>query len=401
MATIDAGLCGAADAAANGACCATPTSPTSRVICQASAAASIPWGAPVTVAAGVGPAPTGQGGTIVEGAYQLVSAVVYGTPPPNVATPHAGDSLRIVLDARCDVFDELYQTSLGAGATSSGNDCGRLVSPGPSLVDVSGLAPDGGDPWRDHYAYSATDQTLTVISLEPYSELGTVLVSGSYTVVDEFALVSAGTDASIGGTGQSGDGGAPPVSAARDPRCPSGAPSMGDPCNPMPAPLQCEYGGGAWGRCTTVALCALEPDGTFGFQITQGPGCPAANVAACPSAFGTDPMDAGAPALDAGACTAGAPLSCSYDEGVCGCVNSPGGPMWGCRARSSVTPTPAAGPVCPAKRPLAGDGCSSEGENCDYDSPCDSAISLGLNLYCENGYWEGLYSATTCPAFSN
>ncbi len=377
-------LCTAADVAADPACCSD-----ARLVCSPGDAAAISWGPDVTVAEGVGDPPAPQGGAVVEGSYRLASETVYGTVPPDVSTAKPGDSVRSVLSVHCDIFNELYGDT-GAVVSASGNDCGRLVSHEPSLLDVSGLAPDGGDAWRDQYAYSATDRTLTVITLEPYWEYGAAAVAGSYTVVDEFALVSAGSLDASTGNGMPPDAG-PVPHEARDPRCPASAPAQGVACNPMPAPLVCEYGGDAYGRCTTTALCALTGDGTFQFQESKEKYC-GATPAACPAAFDAMDVDASA-APDGGNCT-DTQLSCNYAEGVCGCLTALSGPTWECRPRSDV------GPSCPTTRPLAGDGCSAEGQECDYNEPCAPPISLGPSMLCQNGYWEIFYSGTSCPAFS-
>jgi hypothetical protein len=98
-------------------------------------------------------------------------------------------------------------------------------------------------------------------------------------------------------------------------------------------------------------------------------------------------------------------LSCSYAEGVCGCEPLSGGDAvgvpyaWFCTARSSVaafTDGDPLGQQCPAKRPLAGDGCASERENCRYD---DQGVSLGPAMICFNGYWE--FEDTDSPSATN
>ena len=56
---------------------------------------------------------------------------------------------------------------------------------------ISGLDPDAGDMWEDEFAYSATSTTLTVISLQPFHDSARGVIAGSYTVVDDFALVGS------------------------------------------------------------------------------------------------------------------------------------------------------------------------------------------------------------------
>ena len=241
---------------------------TGRVICQPGTASSIAAGPMVTVAAGIGEPPVPTGGALVDGAYQLVAETLYGTPPSDEGTPTVGDSLSAVLAVHCDSSTKIFSSKGAALAILGANTCGRLVPGTLSLQATSGLDPDAGDMWEDEFAYSATSTTLTVISLQPFMTTRGGVVAGSYTVVDDFALVTS----DAGAPPMPRVDGAPPSGQARDPRCPSKAPSLGDACNPMPAPLDCEYGGDAWGRCTTFALCALQPGGSFGFQTSTDTG---------------------------------------------------------------------------------------------------------------------------------
>ena len=373
---------------------------TGRVICQPNTASSIAAGPMVTIAAGTGEPPVPTGGALVDGAYQLVAETQYGTPPSDEGTPTVGDTLSAVLAVHCDLFDEIFSSKGAALAILGANTCGRLVPGTLSLRVISGLDPDAGDMWESEFAYSATSTTLTVISLQPFHDAARGVIAGSYTVVDDFALVGS-------------DAGAPPVprvdgavasGQARDPRCPSKAPSPGDACNPMPAPLDCEYGGDTWGRCTTFALCALQPDGSFGFQTSTDTSC-GPNPAPCPAAYGTSTEGPGAPSGDgdvpAGSTCSDNGIACSYAEGVCSCEPAFAADAsvvlsWNCRARTDVTASPSA-LTCPAKRPLAGDGCSSEGEKCGYDSPCGPQPSLGPGMICTNGYWAYEDYDYSCP----
>jgi hypothetical protein len=386
----------------NGPGCTT----TGRVICDSFGGKfSVAWGAAVTVGQATGSPPTPAGGPVVAGTYQLVAETLYGLSPFDVLGPVPASETYALINVKCDIFNEVLGEMTPNGSIAQwSNACGRLVPHALSLVDVAGIFPDSSDPYGDEVAYSATNTTITLISLRPYLDLARLVVAGSYTVVDEFVLADTGVDASVPAAIPEASSPAP---QARDPRCPVAAPSPGDACDPNPAPLGCEYGGDAWGRCTTFAICALQPDGSFVFATSEDHSC-TANPGTCPGVFGkaTEGQDAEVPAdadIPLGSTCTNNGISCSYSEGVCTCVpafTADSGVVlsWNCRARTDVSSADPTAAVCSAQRPLAGDGCHVEGQMCEYDSPCGPAPSLGPSMICLNGYWEYEDGITNCPA---
>jgi hypothetical protein len=375
-----------------------------QVICDASQVSSIPAGDSVTVAAGIGDPPVPTFGTLVDGSYQLIAETLYGAAPFD-ESPSLGDVKTAVLSVHCDTYNESYtaisQRFGDAKPGSSANGCGRFAAKTLTLPEVSGLQADGGDRWMDEVMYSGNGDTLTLIFLEPYRDYAKNLVGGSYTVVEQFARV--GTGSYDAGAAPAADAGVVSPSQARDPRCPKAAPAQGERCDPNPAPLQCEYDGDAFARCTTFGICALQADGTFRFEVSRGTNCDP-NAEACPASFGT--ASDGSSMLSGDNSCAKSGLTCNYAEGVCGCVAAFSGPdagpshavlSWRCKARAQVPASPADA-SCPAQRPLAGDGCAADHEACNYDAPCDPELSLGPTMICRNGYWEAQDSRFFCPA---
>ncbi|MCL2449253.1 MAG: hypothetical protein FWD17_09920 [Polyangiaceae bacterium] len=281
---------------------------------------------------------------------------------------------------------------LGGLGTFGGNNCGRLVPFAIPLAGVAGLA-DAGDTWHDWMPYSASPGKLTLIDTEPYEDFGLGAVEGSYTVVEEFVAV-----AQLNAAGSTDEGSSPgcpapsvPPPAARDPRCPASPPVSSEACDPSPDPLECEYGGDALGRCTTLAVCALQPDGTYHFVIPpEGQGS-CANPPACPATY------AAAAAVDVGTdagmalCGPTTLVGCDYPEGTCACAAEGTARTWSCSAR-------AANGNCPATRPLSGNACSSPGQQCYYANPC-GGVYEGMPLVCSaDGYWEAFDAQYSCPA---
>jgi hypothetical protein len=373
-----------------------------RVICNRGLASSIPAGGPVVAVAGMGTPPVPAGGAVSPGDYQLVSVTVWGEPPPNtVGWPRPGDITVAMLHVSCDTYNMVYN---GPNSTPDsglarqigfGNTCGRLVPQAIPLVALAGY-DNAVDPWGDLTPYSATSQTLTLIQLEPYRDYGFDLVEGSLTIVQELALVGSSAPV-VTATGGPACGPPPTSTAPRDPRCPASPPAATQPCNPSPTPLECEYGGDVHGRCTTLLICALLPDGTFHFTSPPGSGSSnssrpcGTNPPGCPSTYASAMADdVGA---DAGLCSGTAALLCDYAEGVCGCGNGSSASGWTCAPRAP------AGGACPStERPLAGDRCTNEGQLCDYGSPCVSGTWAGPPMLCENGYWEVVSGLANCPA---
>lgn len=345
-----------------------------RLVCDTSKVSLVPWGEPVTVRLGAGSPPAPEGGNIVEGGYQLVAETIYGSAAPNTDGPYPGAKVKQTVHVDCDVANELYlDASDMPSQIGAGNDCHRLVSRALDLLEVSGWMATSGPPLpdsRDQVSYTAKDGILTLISIVPYENpLGGIL--GSYTVVRDFVLLGA---AKVSIPKRKLDTGEEERGASRDARCPRAAPSDGDPCTPDPAPLECEYGGDASGRCTTFAACVLDVDGTFRFRLDDATPCTPPNPAQCPSTF-----------AEAATLTTQTHLPvCNYPEGVCGCSLAaeccPDACTWQCRAGSAV------GSGCPWPRPLAGDPCQT-GLTCNYDVACHGETSLGPSMICQHGHW--------------
>jgi hypothetical protein len=289
-----------------------------------------------------------------------------------------------------DTFNVVFGTVAAAGGLGGfgGNNCGRLVPFAIPLPALAGLA-DAGDVWGDWMPYSASPGRLTLIDTEPYEDFGLGLTEGSYTVVEEFASMDGSTSASAAAAPASGCTSPPPAPAARDSRCPVSPPENSETCDPNPDPLECEYGGDALGRCTTLAVCALQPDGTYHFVVVPAgsePGC--TDAVGCPSTY------AAAAASDAGTGLCGPTwTACDYAEGTCSCAIDEMAINWACTARAAIG-------NCPATRPLSGEACPSAGLQCYYGNPC-GGVYEGLPLSCSGGgYWEAFGAQYGCPSES-
>jgi hypothetical protein len=377
-------------------------STTGLVRCNSGLVSWIPAG-PVVAAAGAGTPPVPTGGAVTPGDYQLVSEAVWGEPPPDTyGWPHPGDVTVATLHASCDTYNMVYTgpnpppDSGGVRSQGGANTCGRLVPQAIPLVALAGYADAGAPSGELLTPYSATPDTLTLIQLEPYRDDGADLVEGSLTIVQEFALVGSSAPPIVIDAGDPACR-SPGSQAARDPRCPASAAAAGEPCNPVPAPLWCEYGGDQYGRCTMLLVCALQRDGTFQFTSPFGSSggstlpC-GTNPPGCPDTYASAMADeAGA---DAGLCAASRTLLCDYPEGVCGCGTGSSESGWTCAPRASVDAD------CPAKRPYAGDRCPTEGQQCWYGSPCVGGTWVGPPVFCANAYWERLDGLTNCPVIA-
>jgi len=346
---------------------------------------------PVTVGTGTGLPPAPVGGAVAPGDYQLVAASVYGSIPPNVAGPLSpGEVLGANLNVSCDTFNVVFGTVASDGGLGEfgGNGCGRLVPFAIPLPALAGLA-DAGDVWGDWMPYSASPGRLTLIDTEAYEDFGLGLTEGSYTIVEEFASTDGSTSASAAAVAPNASGctSPPPAPAARDPRCPASPPENSETCDPNPDPLECEYGGDALGRCTTLAICALQTDGTYRFVVV-----PSANEPGCTDAAGCPSTYAAAAAIDAGTGLCGpVSLACDYPEGTCSSAFDGTAINWACTSRAAVG-------NCPATRPLSGDACPTAGLQCYYGDPC-GGVYEGLPLTCSvGGYWETFLAEYSCPA---
>lgn len=193
-------------------------------------------------------------------------------------------------------------------------------------------------------------------SIKRLALLGSLLAACSST------SAASPTDAGVDASG--------PLSA----KCPAQVPSSGDDCTPLPtlAQLQCEYGGDANRQCTTLATCSGTPP-IWRVQ-NPSPGC-GTNAASCPAAFG---------AMEGQRCDRTSAPSCTYAEGVCGCIEcqSDGAfsAFWHCRTWSD-----GASSDCPWPRPLAGEACNATGY-CAYDACCGGP-AMGPLLECRDGVW--------------
>jgi hypothetical protein len=295
--------------------------------------------------------------------------------------------VQATLTVQCDVFNELFSAQAAPSASvgfSGGNNCGRLAFPS-----------DAGDA----VSYTSVGEMLYIIAPDLYRDLSRGLALGTFEVVDAFQRVPVTARGPITPCVSAGaDTARKLVAGMRDKGCPPSAPVAGTPCNPQPPPLECEYGGDGRGRCTTFAACALQQDGKYRFQIGPSPACPS-NPTECPATFPDGVARSGtslASAPDAGC--PGPSITCSYAEGICGCVPDASGCQWTCIARTDATSSAGdAGAPCPAVHPLAGDPCTREGEQCDYDSPCVPELSLGPSMVCQHGNWEQTGGIFNCP----
>jgi hypothetical protein len=395
----DRAAAGAPDAAIACASSGIADPPAMPATCPAVSSADFVWGQEVNVAAGKGTPPTAIGGALTPGWYVLVSKTVFGedlgeaTLYPGLFPDLAQEvqeiesgAAREIAHVTCSAIDTIYTTSHAPDPDPTGETCRTLVPRSVPLAEVSFDIPFKA--YGGFATYTATGDSVTLVTLLPVASTSGG-VAGSFTIVDRFERASTFKPVTAPDAGPVPfDASASPFAPGeRDPRCPANPPAEGDTCNPDPVPLQCEYGGDAWARCTTVASCtlaALDAGGDFHFHVSQAMDCPP-NPAACPADFaaalalvdaGVPPSSTDAPGLE------GPP--CNYDQAVCGYPSASyaGSCGWMCRLRAGV------GAACPPVRPLAGTPCSSEGVTCTYDNNCAPYLSLGTsNMVCQFGHW--------------
>jgi hypothetical protein len=362
-----------ADTAVVGPGCTTTQWPVS----WQSGVLDIPPGPNVTPMIGAGPAPTPNGGAVTSGSYWLVAETIYGLVPPS--TNFITGAPRQTISSELAVFCDVYAQAVQDGQGSSFGEYGPLV---PQALTWAQL-----NSWDGSTPYTATSSTLSLITVNMYGNLGFTL--GTYTVVDDYVLVSNGV--AQGTAPQRLTGSASTVlSKPRDPRCPTTVPGAGTACDPSAGPLECEYGGDALGRCTQSAACALQTGGSYQFQLYPSTGCDP-NPANCPASFSAADATSGI-ITDAGYCEPRDEFFCNYPEGLCNC-----GSVSSTLACSCIAPG-YAGDACPAQRPLSGDGCTAEGLWCFYDGACSVGFSLGPSMACMGGYWERLDRSIPCIA---
>jgi hypothetical protein len=353
-----------------------------------------PIAAVATVAAS-GPIPDAFGGVVTPGNYVLTGVDLYGSVPPDIGFTGVGTQQTAALTISCDQYNEVFGSTSSNGS-GSGNTCGRLVPTERPLAAVL----QSNDPSVDGTPYNATAATLDLILIQPYSSGPYVL--GEYAVVDHFTLVgSAGAPPTDGA-----DASTPPPGGARDPRCPSTPPANGAPCDPSLGPLECEYGGDAAGRCTTLAACALIPTtNAFAFAVTQSTDCGGTNDPSCPASLDaaealptiSSPTDGG---LDPRCSPDGGSersVTCNYAGGACACVAPDTATT--CSCVRGVDIENQTNGSCPAQRPLAGDACNVDGVWCGYSPLCES-VSLGPSMTCVDGHWIQFEEFAGCPATS-
>jgi len=147
----------------------------------------------------------------------------------------------------------------------------------------------------------------------------------------------------------------------------------------------CEYGGNAYGACTTIAVCGAGVISLGSWTVTPAPSGCGTNAAECPATYGFG---------EGSACPL--PGTCDYPQGRCGCLSclsdaGTAGGYWHCRAWDD----PSVGASCPAERPLIGTACTvPEGTVCFYDACCGGP-SLGPSVQCTGGAW-GEYASGEC-----
>lgn len=342
----------------------------------------IPRGPDVTSMVGAGPVPTPNGGIVTAGSYWLVAETIYGLVPPSISVTGApGMTFSAELEVFCDVYAETTQF---AGGSSFG-EYGPLV---PQTLSL-------GLPWDGSVPYTATNSTLSLIMVYTYGNLMAGVTLGTYTVVDDYVLVSNGVAQGIAPQRLTGSA-STVVSKPRDPRCPTTVPGAGTACDPSAGPLECEYGGDALGRCTQSVACALQTDGSYQFQSYSSMGCDP-NPANCPTSFAAAGATSGA-ITDAGYCEPRDEFLCNYPEGMCNCGSVSTSIACTCITPGYLEETLSQQPPCPNQRPLSGDGCSLEGLWCIYAGACSRGFSLGPSMACMGGYWERWDESHTCIA---
>lgn len=167
--------------------------------------------------------------------------------------------------------------------------------------------------------------------------------------------------------------------AAQGP-CPASQPTMGAVCATA---IDCEYGGDAHHRCSTMARCGADQAGGLHWSISADPSCVAQNGSQCNPTF----------APDAGVgCSPQAGL-CDYPEGRCVCEPCRSGAgQWACRRWDDVSSG------CPSPAPLIGSPCTQEGAECSYGSCC--TVSTGPLVKCVGGVWQDEVDTTCACALS-
>lgn len=181
-----------------------------------------------------------------------------------------------------------------------------------------------------------------------------------------------------GGAIDPGDGDAAhldgsPAHDASKPNCPNAIPAPGGQCAPYGT--TCEYGDDPNLQCNTIASCSSVGS----WQVNEPSGeCPTPpNASGCPSSFGDVPVG--------DHCGALVGLTCSYEQGFCGCSVGSGGPYPADASAVATWVCDAPETNCPLPRPQLGTACAQDGLQCDY-SPC--SLPTGTSIICEKGAWQ-------------
>jgi hypothetical protein len=192
---------------------------------------------------------------------------------------------------------------------------------------------------------------------------------------------------------------------AYGPYCPPSMPTDGSPCSAVSAHNQfgvesadCVYGDYVDQECDTGVACSPS-DPRFGGPPTWRSDGLDLDRGLCPIPLdAVDPLesvpyeDTSCPATYADAQSAGdcaAPhAACSYHEGLCMC-DTGANPQAQHDFQWTCAPVPTG---CPARPPLTGMSCATEGQTCDYGSCLFNAPTWT----CQDGAWRKGGGATHC-----
>jgi len=359
--------------------------------CDPSRIADPPWGPFVTVARGIGRPPAPTGGAIVPGLYQLIAETLYVSVDPGTKGDWrpVGSSVVRMLRVDCSTVNELAQDP---NPRQARYECHSLTTRVPTMTEIIAAgagAPAGGSGSATVAAYSAHGHNLTLIRYWPYRDDVRSLYLGSFASVEEYVFYSVH---SVAPSPLPADAGIAIAPSGRDPRCPPTPPASGDPCDPDPVPLECEYADDPWHRCTTFAACAADANGTFQFRVDAPARCTATNPPECPPSLAAfETLASGANSCgslngagDAGTGAVGDIVSCFYSDGMGAWTH---GNQCDYDWFSVTDLASGTSPPCPWPRPLAGDPCPA-GLKCRYTARVFSIARAGPDMFCQNGFWS-------------
>jgi hypothetical protein len=161
------------------------------------------------------------------------------------------------------------------------------------------------------------------------------------------------------------------------PACPQAEPADGAACDtPL---LTCAYGDSASAACRRSYDCqesAASAKWVLNTALQESYPCSTLPADYCPAT----------PPVELTPCTVAAyNMPCVYGSLVCYCggfsvpMDAGSSGKWGCVG-------PPADLACPALLPNVGEGCASEGTECDYADGCLDPASA--NVFCHGGAWE-------------